>query len=824
MIDLHPPDPRATGDRVMRWLLAFVLVLAAPAAHAQPAAPAATGATQTEVTAIPIADIEAEADAAESWAREVESGLDASLEDRSRELLARTALEISHRQASLAAISSGPAPGLALSAEHVRWMELDGELGRTQDELGHAAEDLERQLNEARERSARWKLTAAKARAAGLPASVLATVQDVSTRLESAGDHLERARNGILDLENRVRVQRSSVESAVERVSRLRADLRSRLLERDSPPLWSLRPVDDLRAEGRQVAGILGAMATEVRDFAARSRDRLLAQLALLGLLVWAAVRGRPTLRRIGGEAGAADVLQHPVAAGLLAGLAPARAFNPGAPPAFLALVGLVALGPWLRVLSGVLPRSLQRPLRWLAVLVLLNIGREALYPLPLVARALLLLELGVGTAVAASLGRAGPKALFADFGGAAWRRGLALWLRLALFVFAVGIPTAILGYVGLAGVLAGALVLGSFIGTVLIVVVLVLELLLRALVEGGALDRIRLIRAHPRPLLRGASWLLRAAGTGAWLYLFLDFTTLGDSLWPRIGQALSAPIGYGNVSLTIGSVIAFGLAIWGSWLLARFAALVLDTEVFPRLHMPPGIPFALATFTRYAVLLVGFVIALGLIGFSLDRLTILLGALGVGLGFGLQNVVNNFVSGLILLFERPIRVGDRIQLDELIGDVTRIGMRASRVRTLDGIDLIVPNADFISARVANWTLADPSRRISLPVGVAYGTPPQRVIELLESVARAHPEVLASPQPEVLFRGFGDSSLDFELRIWTHGHLVFRVQSDVAVAVYDALEQAGITIPFPQRDLHLRSISAEARSALAPGAGEGNDR
>jgi small-conductance mechanosensitive channel len=146
--------------------------------------------------------------------------------------------------------------------------------------------------------------------------------------------------------------------------------------------------------------------------------------------------------------------------------------------------------------------------------------------------------------------------------------------------------------------------------------------------------------------------------------------------------------------------------------------------------------------------------------------------------------------------------------------------MRASRVRTLDGIDLIVPNADFISSRVANWTLADHARRVSLPVGVAYGTQPQRVLELLDRVARAHPEVLDSPEPEVLFRGFGDSSLDFELRVWTDGRLIYRVQSDVAVATWDALAEAGIEIPFPQRDLHLRSVSPEAGATLPRGSGE----
>jgi len=195
-----------------------------------------------------------------------------------------------------------------------------------------------------------------------------------------------------------------------------------------------------------------------------------------------------------------------------------------------------------------------------------------------------------------------------------------------------------------------------------------------------------------------------------------------------------------------------------------------------------------------------------------MDRVALLLSALGVGIGFGLQNVVNNFVSGVILLFERPVRVGDRLQLDELFGDVTTIGIRASTVRTVDGADVIVPNGDFISTRVTNWTFADRKRRIILPVGVAYGTPPRRVLELLAEVAHAQPAVLAEPAPDVLFRGFGDSSLDFEIRVFTEEDWI-RVMSDLAVATAEALEAAGITIPFPQRDLHLRNIP-ELRDAM----------
>jgi small-conductance mechanosensitive channel len=823
MLAALPSGGFETG--LARCLLAFLFALGAFEATAQPAEPAPPAASETEVVAIPIGEIAAEAEAVELWAKQAQSELVGELEERIRALLATAASEISRRQVSLDAIPDGPAPGRALSSERAGWQGLAGELAGAQDELERATLGLEGRLREARERSARWTLTADALRGAGVPASVLREAHGVLAGLDDLRQRLEEVRNGVLELENRVREQQRRVDEALERVASLREGLRRQLLVRDQPSLWSLRPVADARAELQRLAGMLAALAGEVRVYALLHQERVIVQLAIALLLVWAAFRGRPALRRICGEAeSSADVLRHPIAAGLLAGLAPARVFNPEAPPAFLALFGALTLVPWLRVLSGVLPRSLHAPLRWLAVLVLINIAREIIHSIPLMARLVLILELGLGAAVVASLRRPQNLPLVAALGGRTWQRALALWLRVALLAFVAGIPAAVLGYAELASMLATVPVLGSFVATGLIAIVLVLELLIRALVESGALDRVHLIRMHHARVLRGAAWLLRSAAAGAWLYLLLDLTTLGDPLWPWIADVLETPIGYGSVSLTPGAVLAFALAICVSWLVARFAGAVLDSEVFPRLRMPPGVPFALTTFTRYAVLFAGFVIALGMLGFTLDRVTILLGALGVGLGFGLQNVVNNFVSGVILLFERPIRVGDRIQLEDLIGDVTRIGMRSSRVRTLDGIDLIVPNGDFISSRVANWTLADPVRRVSLPVGVAYGTPPQRVLDLLMGVARAHPEVLDAPQPEALFRGFGESSLDFELRIWTDGRLLYRVQSDIAVAVYDALEQAGIAIPFPQRDLHLRSVSTEAGRALAPGTRGGGGR
>jgi small-conductance mechanosensitive channel len=253
---------------------------------------------------------------------------------------------------------------------------------------------------------------------------------------------------------------------------------------------------------------------------------------------------------------------------------------------------------------------------------------------------------------------------------------------------------------------------------------------------------------------------------------------------------------------------------VWLTFKISQLLRFVLEVDVLQHLDLPRGVPRAITRVTHYAIVVFGVMIGASAAGLDFSRINLIVGALGVGIGFGLQTVVNNFVSGLILLFERPIRVGDKVQLAELFGTVKNIGMRASIVRTFQGAEVIVPNANLISTEVINWTLSDDRRRMEFPVGVAYGTDPQVVIDILVGVASEHSEVMSDPAPAALFRGFGDSSLNFELRAWTRGDYV-QVSSDLLVAVNNALAAAGIEIPFPQRDLHLRSVDADAAERLS---------
>jgi small-conductance mechanosensitive channel len=184
------------------------------------------------------------------------------------------------------------------------------------------------------------------------------------------------------------------------------------------------------------------------------------------------------------------------------------------------------------------------------------------------------------------------------------------------------------------------------------------------------------------------------------------------------------------------------------------------------------------------------------------------IGALGVGIGFGLQTIVNNFVSGLILIFERPIKVGDAIETPDYFGRVRRIGIRASVIRSYDGAEIVVPNGELISKAVTNWTGTDENRRLDIPIGVAYGTDPEQVLEILRGVARAHPRVADVPPPDAQMIRFGDSSLDFQLRAWCVMEHRVDVASDLHVAINRELAAAGISIPFPQRDLHIKPEGA----------------
>lgn len=304
-----------------------------------------------------------------------------------------------------------------------------------------------------------------------------------------------------------------------------------------------------------------------------------------------------------------------------------------------------------------------------------------------------------------------------------------------------------------------------------------------------------------------------RLAAVVLWLYYTLEGLGKLKPVQASLNRFLQYEMGFGDITLTPYDFLYFVLAIWLSLMVSRLLRFILERDVMSRASLPRGVPETISKAIHYGTLIVGFVIALSAIGIDSSSLALIFGAMGFGISFGLQNVVNNFVSGLILLFERPIRVGDKIMVGNMEGVVGEIGIRATTVHTWDGADVIVPNANLISNELINWTFSDHKRRIEVKVGVAYGVDPETVLTLLPSLVSDHPDVLKEPKPIALFLGFGDSSLDFSLRCWTKAFAP-GIQSDVGVAVNQALVDAGIEIPFPQQDLHVKSVDESIRKDL----------
>ena len=313
--------------------------------------------------------------------------------------------------------------------------------------------------------------------------------------------------------------------------------------------------------------------------------------------------------------------------------------------------------------------------------------------------------------------------------------------------------------------------------------------------------------------LLSLAIWIAVASGVLAAIprtrFLTAQMLELLSQGLSLLGSFFDSSIVPGKTQFSVSDLFTVLAAIIVIALLARGARRLLLNYILNKTPMDLSVRHAVATFSQYLIVTVGFLLLLqSAAEVDLTLLGLVAAAVGVGVGFGLQNIANNFISGIFILFERPIKVGDRIEVGEVHGHVVRIAARATTVRTNDNIDIIIPNSSFTSFNVINWSHGDQKVRFRVPVAVAYGSDARLVERLLLEVAHENENVLKEPSPRVVFWAFGDSALEFQLRVWTtrmlHRRGVFFGQLNLAI--YEKFQQHGIRIPFPQRDLHLKTV------------------
>jgi|AntRauMFilla1563_2_1112583.scaffolds.fasta_scaffold02446_2 small-conductance mechanosensitive channel len=262
-----------------------------------------------------------------------------------------------------------------------------------------------------------------------------------------------------------------------------------------------------------------------------------------------------------------------------------------------------------------------------------------------------------------------------------------------------------------------------------------------------------------------------------------------------------------GDSKLTVGLILTLIISLIVLFVGAEWIRKIIVTKILSRYRLDIGTRKSIGTMVKYFLILAGIFSILQTNGIDLSAFGILAGAVGVGIGFGLQNITNNFISGLIILFEQPIKEGDRIEVGDVSGDVIKISARSTMIVTNDNISIIVPNSQFIDSQVINWSHNDRNIRFNFPVGVSYKENPQKIKGILMEIAKENKGVLNTPEPDVLFDGFGDSSLNFNLRVWTSEYINRPnvLKSQLYYEIFKRFEAAGVEIPFPQRDLHIRS-------------------
>jgi potassium-dependent mechanosensitive channel len=797
-------------------LLFFAFLPAGPLPAQSP--PVATQTPAPSELAIPVPEIATKAADLNTQLRVLDESLAPEPEIRTiEEKLPETIQGIVRSTTETQRLSQGQPTRDALAALETSWGSILKRLDGWKATLTRRATTLEGELQRLSQDQVRWEQTRQLARQSQAPEAVLDRVRETVTAIESTRHNVERRRKQILTLLDSVIAAQVQAQAALDQVRATQKELVGRILVPDSLPLWAR--IQAARREtglATSITASVKANQAAVIEFLRTHRIRFIGHVLLIAVIALMLFRARGRVAELVKEEpkliAMSRIYERPISAALLLGLWVTPWLYPTVPRPVIHLVGLLALVPAIRLLRRLVPPALVPGLYSLAGFYLVDRVRALISGAFLTEQAIFLIEMGA--AIALSRWLLAP-ARIEQVRQQTDVQQLHLLTRAAkalTILFTGAAIASILGYTEL-GRLLGEGGLGSiYAGMILLASLEAIDGILIYVIRSKVFRQLRLVRHHGwliRQHLRRLSRWLAFAG---WLALTLRFFALLQPVTNLIAAIFEAKFQHGNVSLSLGDVLAFCVTIWLSFVLSRFLRFVLEEDVYPRVRLAHGMPYALSTLSRYVIVSLGFLFAMAAIGLDLTRVTILAGALGVGIGFGLQAIVNNFVSGLILLFERPIQVGDAIQIGDLLGEVKHIGVRASTVRTWDGAEVIVPNGDFISNQVRNWTLSDRLRRLEIPVGVAYGTEPKQVLALLTEVAAKHPAVLEEPPPRAFFIRFGDSSLDFELRAWTdRADEWFTVRSELAVAIHAALRDAHIEIPFPQRDVRLRSCDEDLR-------------
>jgi potassium-dependent mechanosensitive channel len=665
----------------------------------------------------------------------------------------------------------------------------------------------------------RWELTLQESDPGEIPPSISSRIR----RVLSNNDSVRRVLQSDIDF---LFIQSDRLTDYQIRLDEYRRELSdfgkfssSRFFQRDMPPVWRLySESDSLQTAnfwhdfksniGEDTASVLG-------KFSGRLVVIFLFFLSLLVLVFWL----KNTVKQLEIKEKSVflslyvnEIFQKPVEVALLLGLYIAWLAIPDMPASYASLVAIVSVYAIIRIALDILPDGYRKFLIGFAMAYILFRCYNLFYDQYLLSRMILLLAQVITTIYLVLF--VNSRRLIYSRKRNSFSYTLSVIAIIYLVFMVVAFAGNLIGTLSFSEFLSGGIIKSGFLIISTYVGFHVTTALIYLFMASSLFRHSNIIREHFDYIFGKIYGVFRLFFIVAWIFVALDQFQVRELVISWGEHFLTRGMSIGKADFSLISIVLFIFVIWLSMFISRIVRHILKEEVFPRVTVERGIPGTIIMLVRIALITIGFLLAAAVAGMQLSSLTIIIGAFSVGIGFGLQNIFNNLVSGLILAFERPIKEGDTVEVNNLLGVVMRIGIRSSVVRTYDGAEVIVPNGSLISNDLINWTLSDAQRRVDIRLGVAYGTDPEKVLKILINAAMEHPHAIKEPAPRAFFLGFGDSSLDFRVLAWTDLDHRLEMESDIKVAINKAIKEAGIEIPFPQTDLHIRSVDPEAGERL----------
>ncbi len=656
-----------------------------------------------------------------------------------------------------------------------------------------------------------WGMTYQNGVEKKIPIDILVGVKSVMDSYSRLNTAITEEKNNYLNLENKINNQVTVIDDVVDELERLKSSELYHLLHLRHPPFWEKSTQDTTGAMEKVGVESISKNLSNTWDYLQLQEKPIYYFLITLFFIITAILVIKKSFLKYPLAAPTKHVLKakevivnRTIWIILFLTLVLFRLFFPNTPKLFYDILVISMLISAIVLVSPYIYKKYKHVLLFFILILILDFAKTYMWLPSLHYRFYLLFETSLIFAVLMYYTYPFGKSVRTDLNK--------FWLLITRFtpiayvLVAIAFLSNIFGYTNLTDFIIKLCIQGGDLTLIFYAIILTLNGLLLGFIHYHFNSRLTEFNHEMKRAVEAkADRFLRVFTFFLWVFYLLEILDLKLVVSEVISNIFSESYKVGSITFTLGTIVMFVAILGGSYLITRIISFLLggnEIKLFS-FKLPKGIPAAISLVIRYSILAFGIVLALSYVGIDLSKFNLLAGALGLGIGFGLQAIVSNFISGIILIFERPILPGDVVEVNNLIGTVSKIGVRASRINTYEGAEVVVPNNNLISEDLINWTLSNNIKRVEVLIGAAYGTDPNEVLKILEIVANENKQVLKDPPPKALFDTFGDSSLNFRLLFWVYFQNGLQAKSDVSIGVYNKFDELGIKIPFPQREVYL---------------------